>query len=275
MENVLTCSKRSYNLVNPTNYMNDGVLPMRVYYINISKIKKSILFAFMFGLVTMFLAAALVRPAGILVNAGPHAICKVKTGKKTAALTFNINWGSRVPGPVLDVLKKENVQATVFIAGTWAKNHPELARRIADEGHELGISGEGLSGPGTNAKTPFKDLLAKSRGDILEATGVSPALFRIPGGDWDAAFLTAAAESDCTVIQWSLDSLDIQTPGINNIVNTIVKGIQPGAIILLNASDTASQTPGALTTVIEALRGEGYELVTVSSLLKLGPGITD
>jgi peptidoglycan/xylan/chitin deacetylase (PgdA/CDA1 family) len=77
------------------------------------------------------------------------------------------------------------------------------------------------------------------------------------------------------VIQWSLDSQDIQTPGQNQIVNTILKGIQPGSIILLNASDTASQTPETLPSVIEKLRGEGYELVTVSSLLKHGPALGD
>jgi membrane protein DedA with SNARE-associated domain len=59
------------------------------------------------------------------------------------------------------------------------------------------------------------------------------------------------------------------------LVYTILKGIQPGSIILLNASDTASQTPETLPSVIEKLRGEGYELVTVSSLLKHGPALGD
>ena len=101
--------------------------------------------------------------------------------KKLRPLTFNISWGSRVPGPVLDVLKKENVQATFFIGGTWAKNYPELARRIVHEGHEIGGGWEGLVGFGVRADTAFKDLLAKSRNDIQEVTGVSPALFRITG----------------------------------------------------------------------------------------------
>lgn len=248
---------------------------MKVYYINISKMGKFILTASLFGLMALFLTAALLIPAGNPVNTGAKVICKVKTDEKTAALTFNIGWGGRVPGPVLDVLKRKNVQATFFIGGAWAKNNPELARRIVNEGHEIGGGGECLAGPGTKADTPFRDLLAKSRSDIREATGVSPALFRITGGDWDAGLLAAAKEPDCMVIQWSLDSLDIQTPGQNQIVNTILKGIQPGSIILLNASDTASQTPEALPAVIEELRGEGYELVTVSSLLKLGPGLAD
>jgi len=83
------------------------------------------------------------------------------------------------------------------------------------------------------------------------------------------------AKEDYRLIQWSLDSLDIQTPGPNQIVNNVLNGIQPGSIILLNASDTASQTPQALPAVIEKLRKEGYKLVTVSSLLELGPGLAD
>ena len=229
---------------------------MKVYYINISKMSRLILTASLFGLMALFLTAALLMPAGNPVNTGAGVICKVKTDEKIAALTFNIGWGSRVPGPVLDVLKKENVQATFFIGGAWAKNHPELARRIVNEGHEIGGGWEGLAGPGARADTPFRDLLAKSRSDIREATGVSPALFRITGGNWDAALQAAAKEPDCMVIQWSLDSQDIQTPGQNQIVNTILKGIHPGSIILLNASDTASQTPETLPSVIENCEGK-------------------
>ncbi len=248
---------------------------MKVYYINISKMLRIILTASLFGLVALFLTAALLMPAGNPVNTGAGVICKVKTDEKIAALTFNIGWGSRVPGPVLDVLKKENVQATFFIGGKWSKNHPELARRIVNEGHEIGGGWEGLAGPGARADTVYRDLLVTTRSDIREATGISPALFRITGGDWDAGLQAAAREPGCRVIQWSLDSLDIQTPGHYQIVNTILKGIQPGSIILLNASDTASQTPQALPAVIEELRGEGYKLVTVSSLLELGPALAD
>ncbi|HPU36281.1 MAG TPA: polysaccharide deacetylase family protein [Bacillota bacterium] len=246
---------------------------MRVYYINTSKMIRLILTASLFGLTALFLTAALLMPGGG-PNTGSGVICRVKTDEKIAALTFNISWGSRVPGPVLDVLKKENVQATFFIGGTWAKNYPELARRIVHEGHEIGGGWEGLVGFGVRADTAFKDLLAKSRNDIQEVTGVSPALFRITGGNWDAA-LQAVAKEDYRLIQWSLDSLDIQTPGPNQIVNNVLNGIQPGSIILLNASDTASQTPQALPAVIEKLRKEGYKLVTVSSLLELGPGLAD
>lgn len=248
---------------------------MKVYYFNISKIIKFILTVSLLGLTALFMTVVLLEPAGKPDGAAPGVICRIKTTEKTAALTFNIDWGNRVPGPVLDTLKRENVRATFFINGAWARNHPELARRIAGEGHEIGNSGEGLSGPRTKGDTPFKDSLAKSRDDIREVTGISPALFRITGGAWDAGRQAAAAEPDCVVIQWSLDSLDIQTPGPDKILETIIKGVQPGSIILLNASDTASQTPEALPAVIRALRGEGYQLVTISSLLKLGPGLAD
>lgn len=249
---------------------------MRAYYFNISKIKKTLLAGLLFGLVALFLTAALTKPAGILpVQAKPHAIYKVKTNKKVAALTFNVSWGGRVPGPVLDVLKKHNVKATFFVSGSWAKKYPELARRITGEGHEIGSNGDRQINLSGETKATVKEELAKSRDYIKEATGNSTALLRTPYGDWNDMVLATAAESGYTVVQWSLDSLDIQTPGKNNIVNNVVKKVHPGAIILMYACDTASQTPEALPAVIEGLRAEGYELEPVSSLLKLGPGVID
>ncbi|OPZ73671.1 MAG: Peptidoglycan-N-acetylmuramic acid deacetylase PdaA precursor [Firmicutes bacterium ADurb.Bin456] len=247
---------------------------MKVYFFNISKIIKFILTVSLLGGAALFMTAVLLEPAGKPDSAGTKVICRIKTAEKTAALTFNVGWGNRVPGPVLDILKDENVKATFFISGSWARNHPELARRIAREGHEIGNSGEGLSGPWAKGGTALKDLLAKSRDDIREVTGITPTLFRVTGGTWDTGCQAAAKEPDWVIIQWSLDSLDIQTPGPDKIVENVIKGVQPGSIILLNASDTASQTPEALPAVIRALRGEGYQLVTVSFLLKQGPGLS-
>lgn len=230
----------------------------------------------LFGLVALFLTAILVKPAGLLpAQAKPHAIYKVKTSKKVAALTFNVSWGGRVPGPVLDVLKKQNVKSTFFVSGSWAKKYPELAHRITEEGHEIESNGDRQINLSTETKNSVKEELVKSRDYIKEVTGNSTTLLRTPYGDWNDMVLASAAESGYTVVQWSLDSLDIQTPGKNNIVNNVIKKAHPGAIILMYASDTASQTPEALPAVIEGLRAEGYELVTVSSLLKLGPGVID
>jgi len=38
---------------------------------------------------------------------------------------------------LLDILRKKKVRATVYTSGIIAERYPELARRIADEGHEL------------------------------------------------------------------------------------------------------------------------------------------
>ncbi|MHB8157100.1 MAG: polysaccharide deacetylase family sporulation protein PdaB, partial [Desulfocucumaceae bacterium] len=47
------------------------------------------------------------------------------------------------------------------------------------------------------------------------------------------------------------------------------------AIILMHASDTCLQTPEALPRVLEGLKDQGYELVTVSQLLEMGPGVVN
>ncbi|RYD06879.1 hypothetical protein N752_01760 [Desulforamulus aquiferis] len=43
----------------------------------------------------------------------------------------------------------------------------------------------------------------------------------------------------------------------------------------MHASDTCLQTPDALPRVLEGLQKQGYQLVTVSELLKLGPATID
>ncbi|HOV79887.1 MAG TPA: polysaccharide deacetylase family protein [Bacillota bacterium] len=249
---------------------------MKTCCFSLSRIKKAAASGSLFFLITLLLTSALLKHGGMpSAQTKPHAVCKVITEKKAAALTFDINWGSRVPGAVLDVLKKQDVKATFFVSGSWAGQYPETARRITAEGHEIGNIGYPPIDRAAMTKSTVKKELVKSGESIREATGSTAALLRTPGGNGNGPVLAAASESGYTVIKWSVDSQDIQTPGKNSIISNVTGKVHPGAIILMNACDTASETPGALPAVIERLKSAGYELVTVSSLLELGPGVAD
>jgi len=43
--------------------------------------------------------------------------------------------------PILDLLKRHEVRATFFVVGEVLRDHPRLARRIYEQGHEIGCHG--------------------------------------------------------------------------------------------------------------------------------------
>jgi peptidoglycan/xylan/chitin deacetylase (PgdA/CDA1 family) len=105
--------------------------------------------------------------------------------------------------------------------------------------------------------------------NIREVTGINANLIRTPNGDYNDQVIEAAHECKYEAIQWSVDSLDWMNPGVNTITERVGKKVHPGAIILMHASDTCKQTTEALPQVIKNLKSQGYELVTVSELMKL------
>ncbi|MNN81802.1 Bifunctional xylanase/deacetylase precursor [compost metagenome] len=56
--------------------------------------------------------------------------------------------------------------------------------------------------------------------------------------------------------------------GVQTIVDRVVKKAHPGDIVLLHASDSVKQTQEALPIIIDELRKQGYEFVTVTDLLQ-------
>lgn len=249
---------------------------MKVYLLDLSKLKMILALGLAVVLISLLFAGALVKePPTTPAQGKVQPVYKVKTNKKVAALTFNVNWGTRVAGEVLEILKKQDVRATFFVSGSWAKKYPEAARRITAEGHQLASYGDRQIFLGAEGKATIRDEIGKSRRFIKESTGQYPSLMRPPYGDWNEALLETAAEEGCTLVLWSVDSLDIQTPGAPVIVNNVMNKIHPGAIVMMSASDTAAQTPEALPRVIDGLKSEGYSLLTVQELLKAGPAVID
>lgn len=198
----------------------------------------------------------------------PSAIYSVVTDQKLIALTFDISWGDRTPGLVLDVLKEKGVEkATFFLSAPWSKQHPEITERIVAEGFEIGSHGHKYDNYSTLEDEEIRKQLIIANQILSETTGEQPALLRLPNGDYDKRVLDIANRLGLTVIQWDTDSLDYRNPGVDNIVNRVVSHAHPGDIVLMHASDTAEQTHLALPAIIDKLRAAGYTFVTVSELI--------
>ena len=66
-------------------------------------------------------------------------------------------------------------------------------------------------------------------------------------------------------IQWSVDSLDWQEKGVQDIIDRVLGKVEPGAIVLFH--NAAKYTPQALPTIIEDLIRQGYSFVPISQLI--------
>lgn len=199
---------------------------------------------------------------------GPTAIYKVETKQKKLALTFDISWGEERAIPILDVLKQKGVkQATFFISAEWGKDHPDIVKRIMDQGYEIGSHGYKHINYSRLTDEEIRAEIQKADNVLQQMTGKKPALIRTPNGDIDKRVLNIADEMKYTIIQWDTDSKDWLNPGVNEIVQNVVKKAHPGDIILMHASDSCKQTHLALPTIIDNLRQNGYSFASVSGLI--------
>lgn len=201
-------------------------------------------------------------------GSGPSAIYKVDTKEKKIALTFDISWGEERAKPILDILKQKGVtKSTFFLSSPWSETHPDIVKQIKDMGFEIGSHGHKHVNYSSLDDEEIRNQILKADTILKGLTGTSPKLIRTPNGDFDKRVLRIAGELGYTVIQWDTDSKDWMNPGTTQIVNNVLKKAHPGDIVLLHASDSCKQTHEALPTIIDELRKQGYEFVSVSELL--------
>lgn len=187
--------------------------------------------------------------------------------EKEIALTFDA--GSDAIGiAILDVLKKHNVMASFFLTGSWADKFPNYAKRIADDGHEIGNHTYSHPDAVKSSTSIFIQDMLKAEEAIKRATGISPRpYFRFPYGSYNAAALKAIGEAGYPLsIQWSLDTIDWQQPSVEVIISRIESGASNGDIILMHIGGI--NTAEAVDKVIPILKAKGFLLVTLSEVLK-------
>lgn len=185
------------------------------------------------------------------------------------ALTFDDGPGVHTP-QVLAILQHYNVQATFFFIGQNVVRSPLYLRQALAGGNAVG--NHTLTHPHLST-LPFPAVYAElsNTQDIIQnAAGASPTLFRPPYGEYNADVSTAAGQLGLTVVTWSADASDWNSPqpSADYIASSILDAARNGAIFLLHeGGGNRANTVAALPAIIEGLLARGFGLVTIPQML--------
>jgi len=207
----------------------------------------------------------------LLASAGNDMpIFYVRTDQRQVALTFDISWGEKTWPLVLPVLQEHGVRSTFFLSGPWSERHSEAVRSIVEDGHEIASHGHKHENLSPFDGEHIDDNIRTAHEILKRISGQTPRFFRPPNGDYDDLVVGTARELGYETVIWSVDSLDWKNPGVDFMVERVLKQVFPGAILLFHASDSCEQTHLALPEVITGLEEAGYQLVTLGELVDDG-----
>jgi len=200
-------------------------------------------------------------------------IYSVETEENHVAMGINCAWGNEDVEEILAVLDRYGVKASFFVLGGWAEKYPQSVAQIFAAGHEVGSHSNTHADMTGLSREAVQRQIRESSRKIEEITGQKPTLFRPPSGAYNSQTIKLIEEEGLYPIQWDCDSLDYKNLTADQMWARISKKLRKGSILLFHSG--TKNTAGALPQMIEAIRGEGYEFVTVSELIHPRPYTVD
>ncbi|WP_455617154.1 polysaccharide deacetylase family protein [Eisenbergiella sp.] len=182
--------------------------------------------------------------------------------KGKVALTFDDGPHPVCTPQLLDGLKKRDVKVTFFVTGANVESYPEIVKRASDEGHLIGNhTFHHVQLTAANA-ADFKEEIISTNDIIQEVTGKETSFIRPPYGSWDKKY---EKELNMFPVLWDVDPLDWCSTNVDKIVRSVLTGTKENSIILMH--DSYDSTVTAALQVVDILKAEGYEFVTVDEIL--------
>jgi len=197
---------------------------------------------------------------------GLISVNEVQTSRPNVAMTFDDG-----PHPVhtpilLDILARYRVKATFYVIGSMVRRNPEILRRIVAEGHEVGNHTWNHPMLNRMGSGGFLREIDRTQEIVWRTVGVLPVTMRPPyGAITGRQSNMLAGQRNIPTIMWSVDTGDWRRPGSQVVANRMIRGAQPGAVIL--AHDIHGPTVRAVPAAIEGITARGMQLTTMSELL--------
>jgi peptidoglycan/xylan/chitin deacetylase (PgdA/CDA1 family) len=225
--------------------------------------------------------------AGRLVGI-QRIVWSVDTDERAMALSFDDGPNPSYTPRVLELLGARGITATFFVIGEMVTQHPALARRVRDEGHELGNHSWAHHSPAVLSSSQVRDDIERGAAALREVLGVTPRWYRPPRGMLTGSAVHHAHRGRQQVAMWSVTRGPATIPAtdIIGVRDHLAASFAPGAVIELhdglgswNSSPHHGEGPGlarrreaelaALPAALDRAQAAGYRFLTLSDLASL------
>lgn len=221
--------------------------------------------------IVVLITDGIARPASALfyptLTHGPR-------DRRRVALTFDDGPDPDTTPRVLDALAASGARATFFVIGQSLERHPELARRLVEEGHVLGNhSWQHSRFQNFRFRKWQRREIARCEHAIANVVNTARSgLYRPPMGLKIGELCRELWHKRLTLVAWSLHSHDTRLASAEQIARRVLSRVRGGDIILLH---DGHDLPGrhrpycveAVKLILKGLDEKDLQCVTIPDLL--------
>jgi peptidoglycan/xylan/chitin deacetylase (PgdA/CDA1 family) len=190
----------------------------------------------------------------------------------SVALTFDDGPG-RSTDEILALLDRHEARATFFMVGSQAEHFPDIARKVAAAGHEIGS--HTFSHLDHHAVSPEQAVADMVRGAeaVAEAIGFEPRLYRAPYGHFVRETIAEARRRGWACVFWTALGFDWEEEATPRFVaDHVLPDLKPGTIVLLHDARRAKPmdpepVTGATAILLDEIERRGLRAVAVGDIL--------
>ena len=172
-----------------------------------------------------------------------------------------------------------------FVVGKMVDAHPEIVRRMIEEGHEVGNHTYDHKRLDGLTREEVVDEITRCNDAVIRATGGRGCIFvRPPGMRYNETVKSVIRDKENVMVHWGIGAKDfvgavqdydpekekpkpdILTPDI--VVERVIKQLKPGAIILLHDNPI---TVDAMSKMIDEIHAHGYEIRSCKDMMEALP----
>ena len=234
-------------------------------------------------------------PTPAIVPGGPFPpdLTRGPDDRADILVSFDAGSSDRGATQILDALSARGIRTTIFLTGEFIRRYPDIARRVAADGHEVGnhtdthphlttYASDGRQVTRLGVDRPFvAGELARTARLYREATGRSMApLWRAPFGEHNPEIRRWAAEQGYWHVGWTggrsgLDGLDwVTDPSsrafqpADRLLARLVHHAENGGIVLLHlGSDREEPVASKIAILFDGLKARGFRFTRASEFL--------
>lgn len=190
----------------------------------------------------------------------------IDPNKPMIAMTFDDGPSNRTE-EVMNLFIQHQANASFFMLGQNVEQHPEIVKAMAEQGFELCNHSWDHQSIDTDDKQLIAHEVFDTQDAIYRFTGIEPTKVRPPYGAFNNKQTKEVVENNgLGITLWNVDTLDWKSRDSGSIQSIVRQHTFDGAIILFH--DLYPSTVDAIKILIPELQKQGYQLVSVSDLIK-------